>query len=218
MDNNLHKEINIYDDYSDDYSDNETTKYNDNLRVIITPIFPQRKKKLIKGDYVNIDKFKDKLTIPLHSYIFPKIFMRKELSEKNIKYFNKLQFPINITEKLSDNVFIDKTTHNIIIIGLSVEDIYRYLYLDNILYLLNLNHHNGYCLSSPHNNFLLFDDDILEDDVPIEKDKLKIIDNLLVNNQKDKIPFRKYNLDINIYDKKTLLNEIEIEFIKNKLR
>lgn len=125
-------------------TENTTDKilFDDNIRIIIVPIYPGKRKELVPGDYVDLYKYRKVNKIPINYFKFP----RKFLIQKR-PFYNKLPFDFSVTRKLFNNYYIDENIDRIIITGLNMKTAYRIMYIDSILYNLGLPHLNSSVVS-----------------------------------------------------------------------
>ena len=130
------------------------TDYNDNLRVIIAPIFPQKRLMLEIGPEIDLSVIRNVKRLPFSSFNYPFYF---DIPVR--KFHDKLPFEINIDEMISEGIYIDRTNKRIVITGLDLFTIYRCLYGDYLCYSRGLEHVNGSCISTVVDHFLLIDTD-----------------------------------------------------------
>ena len=130
------------------------TDYNDNLRVIIAPIFPQKRVPLELGPSVDLSSIRNVKRLPYNAFNYPLYF------DVPVRCFHdRLPFEFKISETISEGIYIDRTNERIIITGLDLCTIYRCLYGDYLCYSHNLNHVNGSCVATSTDYYLLIDVD-----------------------------------------------------------
>ena len=130
------------------------TDYNDNLRVIIAPIFPQKRIPLELGPIIDLSTIRNSKRLPYNAFNYPLYFDVPDRS-----FHDKLPFEFKISETISEGIYIDRTNERIIITGLDLCTIYRCLYGDYLCYSRNLNHVNGSCVATSTDYYLLIDID-----------------------------------------------------------
>lgn len=128
------------------------TDYNDNLRVIIAPIFPQKRVPLELGSIIDLSVIRTVKRLPFNAFSYPLYF-----SMEVKPFHDKLPFEFKIAETISDGIYIDRTNERIIITGLDLCTIYRCLYGDYLCYSRGLNHVNGSCVATSTDYYLLID-------------------------------------------------------------
>ena len=188
MDNNPKIMLND-DDYSDDIPPQE---YNDNLRVIIAPIFPQKRTVLTKGRYVDLTSYRGYKYRPKFMCELPVKFTFPDKP-----FHRRLPFNINITRILDENVFIDENLNRIIITSLSIYEVYRILYADRIKYELCQKHLNGTAIATDEDIFLIVDNSLER------TSETDAIDEFIMSD--DKYPIGNYQRNITDYDKFELI-------------
>lgn len=128
------------------------TDYNDNLRVIIAPIFPQKRVPLNLGQTIDLSTIRNVKRLPYSSFNYPLYF------DVPVRGFHdKLPFEFKISETISEGIYIDRTNERIIITGLDLYTIYRCLYGDYLCYTQNMEHVNGSCVATSTDYYLLID-------------------------------------------------------------
>jgi hypothetical protein len=135
--------------------DNDTIKltdYNDNLRVIIAPIFPQKRISLELGPVIDLSTIRTVKRLPFNSFNYPLYF---DVAVK--PFHDKLPFEFKIAETISDGIYVDRTNERIIITGLDLCTIYRCLYGDYLCYSHSLDHVNGSCVATSTDYYMLID-------------------------------------------------------------
>ena len=128
------------------------TDYNDNLRVIIAPIFPQKKLSLTIGEAVDLTSIRTINRLPLMSFNYPLYFNIPDRA-----FHTRLPFEFTIDETISENIYVDHTHGRVIITGLDAFMIYRCLYGDYLCYERGLKHVNGSCIATSTDYYLLID-------------------------------------------------------------
>ena len=128
------------------------TDYNDNLRVIIAPIFPQKRIPLTLGSEVDLSMIRNVKRLPFNSFNYPMYF---DIPIK--KFHERLPFEFKIDSSISEGIYADNTNNRIIITGLDLCTIYRCLYGDYLCYSRGLKHVNGSCISTAVDHYLLID-------------------------------------------------------------
>lgn len=130
------------------------TDYNDNLRVIIAPIFPQKRIPLELGPIIDLSTIRNSKRLPYNAFNYPLYFDVPVRS-----FHDKLPFEFKISETISEGIYVDRTNGRIIITGLDLCTVYRCLYGDYLCYSRNLNHVNGSCVATSTDYYLLIDTD-----------------------------------------------------------
>lgn len=130
------------------------TDYNDNLRVIIAPIFPQKRVPLELGPRVDLSSIRAAKRLPFKSFSYPLYF-----NILDRPFHSKLPFEFKIDETIREGIYIDRTNKRIVITGLDLRTIYRCLYGDYLCYERGLNHVNGSCIATATDYYLLIDID-----------------------------------------------------------
>ena len=128
------------------------TDYNDNLRVIIAPIFPQKRVPLTLGSEVDLSSIRNVKRLPFNAFNYPIYF---DVPVR--KFHEKLPFEFKVESTISEGIYVDNTNERIIITGLDLCTIYRCLYGDYICYSRGLKHVNGSCISTAVDHYLLID-------------------------------------------------------------
>lgn len=128
------------------------TDYNDNLRVIIAPIFPQKRLPLTLGSEVDLSSIRNVKRLPFNAFNYPMYF---DIPIR--KFHERLPFEFKIDSSISEGIYVDNTNNRIIITGLDLCTIYRCLYGDYLCYSRGLKHVNGSCISTAVDNYLLID-------------------------------------------------------------
>ena len=148
------------------------TDYNDNLRVIIAPIFPQKRTELNPGDPVDLSKYTTVKRLPFMAYSYPIYFMFDARP-----FHNRLPFEFKITKKIYDNMFIDDHVGRVIRTDLLLMEIYKELYNDYIDYVSDRPHKNMSCIATDIDYYLL--EDIPNDVESPLSDTLTLNDSIL---------------------------------------
>ena len=130
------------------------TDYNDNLRVIIAPIFPQKRNPLELGQEVDLSMYRIMKRLPFSSFNYPIYF---SIPERN--FHNKLPFEFHVDEKIDNNMYIDRNIGRVIITELSLMEVYKKLHEDYVKYELGQDHKNGSAVATAIIYYLLFDID-----------------------------------------------------------
>ena len=130
------------------------TDYNDNLRVIIAPIFPQKRTSLELGQEVDLSMYRTMKRLPFSSFNYPIYFSIPER-----EFHNKLPFEFHIDEKIDNNMYIDRNIGRVIITELSLMEVYKKLHEDYVKYELGQDHRNGSAVATAICYYLLFDID-----------------------------------------------------------